>query len=274
MDRIESPEGLDWYEITHESGASLQVSRHAGHALSWKTADGVERFYLSPKADFSPDKAIRGGVPIIFPQFSDHGPFGRHGFARKSAWEVDPETDLFRLETTPASWEEWPHKFELKLSFALEAESLEMTLELTNPGDAAFEFHAAFHSYLKVADVRQCTVSGLEECAYFDEAAKSHHDAEGSPVTFGEEVDRAYLKAADRVATLEEAGEALLSVETGGFEDVVVWNPGPDHGIGDLPENGWTEFVCIESAQTDKRLSLAPGASWAGTQRIRISSES
>lgn len=38
-----------------------------------------------PKALFAPPKAIRGGIPICFPQFSDFGPLGQHGFARNKA---------------------------------------------------------------------------------------------------------------------------------------------------------------------------------------------
>jgi hypothetical protein len=37
---------------------------------------------------FKPPKAIRGGIPICFPQFSDFGPLGQHGFARNRSWEV------------------------------------------------------------------------------------------------------------------------------------------------------------------------------------------
>lgn len=270
MEPIERPDGQSWYALSHESGAKLTVSAHGGHAVSWETAEGKERFYLSPRADFSPHAAIRGGVPIIFPQFSDHGPFGRHGFARKSAWEYDAATGSFRLGASPESRESWPHEFGLALSFDLTADALEMKLEVANPGDVLFAFHAAFHTYLGVGDITQCRVSGLEQSSFFDEAAKTHREGEPGPLAFEGEVDRAYLEAGERVAVLEESGEPVLAVETGGFEDLVVWNPGPGHGIGDLPDEGWRKFVCLESAQTDRWLSLDPGEAWIGTQRLRI----
>ena len=44
---------------------------------------------LNPQAVFAPPKAIRGGIPICFPQFSDFGPLSQqHGFARNQQWEA------------------------------------------------------------------------------------------------------------------------------------------------------------------------------------------
>lgn len=47
--------------------------------------DACRRPLPYPQALFAPPKAIRGGIPICFPQFSDFGSLGQHGFARNKA---------------------------------------------------------------------------------------------------------------------------------------------------------------------------------------------
>ena len=45
--------------------------------------------FLSPKSHFAPGKAIRGGVPLVFPWFAERKgglPGGMHGFARTLPW--------------------------------------------------------------------------------------------------------------------------------------------------------------------------------------------
>jgi len=49
--------------------------------------------FVSKNAIFQPPKAIRGGVPVCFPQFGQLGPLGQHGFARNTAFEVVDSSD-------------------------------------------------------------------------------------------------------------------------------------------------------------------------------------
>ena len=50
-------------------------------------AGGEDWLYLSPQADYSPGASIRGGVPVVFPQFSGMGPLPKHGLVRTMTWE-------------------------------------------------------------------------------------------------------------------------------------------------------------------------------------------
>src|SRR4051812_40962098 len=77
--------GLPSVQLTHADGSSAKVTLHGGHVVSWKDRLGVERLFMSKKAVFAPGKAIRGGIPIIFPQFGP-GPLPGHGFARNTSW--------------------------------------------------------------------------------------------------------------------------------------------------------------------------------------------
>ena len=53
--------------------ASAEISLHGAHVLSWKPAPARECLYLSPNASQAPGAAIRGGIPVIFPQFAGLG---------------------------------------------------------------------------------------------------------------------------------------------------------------------------------------------------------
>jgi glucose-6-phosphate 1-epimerase len=53
---------------TLPSGESVEVLLFGATVTSWKSQGGkTENFWLSEKADLTGSKAVRGGVPIVFP---------------------------------------------------------------------------------------------------------------------------------------------------------------------------------------------------------------
>ena len=77
--------------VTHlrsSDGATATIADHGAHLLSWCPAGGMEALYLSPTSRYGATDAIRGGVPVIFPQFGEQGPGKRHGFARVRRWDL------------------------------------------------------------------------------------------------------------------------------------------------------------------------------------------
>lgn len=74
---------LDYTVLTTAAGDTARVHHNGGHRVAWQPAGHAEQLFLSAASDFGDGVAIRGGVPIVFPQFSDYGPLGRHGFVRK-----------------------------------------------------------------------------------------------------------------------------------------------------------------------------------------------
>jgi hypothetical protein len=71
-----------------KKGASAEVYLHGAHVTAFRTASGRDVMFVSKEAVFKPPKAIRGGVPVCFPQFGALGPLGQHGFARNTAFEL------------------------------------------------------------------------------------------------------------------------------------------------------------------------------------------
>ena len=80
--------GLDCHRLTLPCGDTVLVALQGAHVLSW-VSQGRERLYLSPANLWDGQSAIRGGVPVCFPQFNQRGTLPKHGFARNMPWKVD-----------------------------------------------------------------------------------------------------------------------------------------------------------------------------------------
>lgn len=252
----------------------LEASAFGAHLLSWRCR-GQERLYLSPKASFGAGKAIRGGVPVIFPQFGERGDGPRHGFARTLSWEHEPDPHRLslRLRDREETRRHWPHRFEARLDIEPGADRLRIALSVRNTDRAAFEFSAALHTYLAVADIGATLVHGLEDRAYVDSARGGAACAPSdAPVRFDGEVDRIYADTARALRVTD--GEQMMRCEAEGFADTVVWNPGAElaAGIADLEPGGHRRFVCIEAAQVLRPVRLEPGEAWTGAQILIVES--
>lgn len=267
--------GLPAVRLVAPDGASAVVTRHGAHVVSWRTPDGVEQLYLSERSGYAPGKAIRGGIPVIFPQFATFGPLPRHGFARTAAWEAigseapSGAAAAFRLAATPATRALWPHDFEATVVVTVGAARLEVALQVANSGGTGFAFSAALHTYLRVPDIAAVRVTGLAGCGYRDQAANGRECLQaGAPVAIDGEVDRIYRAVAAPLRVL--AGDRSVEVTAEGFSDVVLWNPGPEKcaQLDDMPPDGFRRMLCIEAAAIEPPVSVAAGACWSGRQTL------
>lgn len=260
--------------ITAQDGASAEVHLHGAHVTSWKPAGKDEQLFLSTRSEFGEGAAIRGGVPVIFPQFSLLGPLPRHGFVRNTAWEVLRENRdevTLTFKDTVATRDIWPHPFRLELSVRVEESRLEMKLHVFNTGDAPFEFAGALHTYLRVQDIAQTTVEGLQGLTFRDANTMVEHPERPARIEFGKEVDRLYYDALPRTIVLRD-GQHSLTVNASGFPDAVVWNPGEvkSDKMADMEAGGWKRFICIEAAAAHENIALLPGEEWVGMQVLTL----
>lgn len=280
--------------VTHlrsSDGATATIADHGAHVLSWCPAGGVEALYLSPTSCYGARDAIRGGVPVIFPQFGEQGPGKRHGFARIRRWALQSAsieegaavarlTLQGRLDDGPSAQvaqgaqnEEGSKaaEFRLLLEVRLQGATLQLGLTIENTGLAAWSCQAALHTYLRVAALETARIEGLQGCAYIDQTAASAVSLQTkTTLDFATEVDRVYPDAPSSL--LLSNGSHQLGIAQQGFADTVVWNPGAVKAaaLTDLPQKGYRDFVCIEAAAIARRLALAPGERWHAIQRLSV----
>lgn len=259
--------------IRTADGARLEVLPYGAHILSWTPAGEREsRLFTSQASEFRDGMPVRGGVPIIFPQFSGHGPLPKHGFARIQMWNLlqrnDPEGTLrFQLCESPKSLALWPHPFELELEIRLGERQLNMELIARNTGNDTFEFTTALHTYFQVGDIHSVALRGLQGLQYLDAVRdRAHYLEEGDVLRFGEWTDRIYFDAPQEVV-LEEPGRRVR-IRQEGFIDNVVWNPAvtASAAIPDLLPQDWHQLLCVEAATTLAPIRLEPGQRWRGAQ--------
>ncbi|EAQ93538.1 hypothetical protein CHGG_01773 [Chaetomium globosum CBS 148.51] len=202
------------------TGESVEVLLYGATVISWKDATGDEKLWLSEAAKLDGSKAVRGGIPLVFPVFGtapDHPQtkdLPQHGFARTSRWEflgkstsesmVGVKLD-FGLSSAapgldPKAAALWPFKFNLIYSVTLNPESLTTSIVATNDDPAApFDCQVLMHTYLRVKSCvytptekrgHLCSMSGLLWVARY---ARTNFNQRGWVKTHGNEKVAALL---------------------------------------------------------------------------------
>ena len=263
--------------LKHPSGAAVEIYDYGAHLTRWRSARDREWIFTSRNAVYQEGKAIRGGVPIIFPQFNAFGPGPRHGFVRTAMWraeEVQQDKDAtrcrFTLQSSAATLAVWPHHFSASFEVQLHADALRMVLSITNNDTKPLQFTAALHSYFSVNSFPACTLRNLQGINYWDNGNDfSNRDVfRDNMLHFEDAIDRMYF---DVQSPLElHDGASCLRIEQRGFSDVVVWNPGVAgaKALSDMADEEYQYVLCVEAAQVEKSVVLPAGEEWKGEQRL------
>ncbi len=229
--------------------------------------------FLSPRSRFAPGRAIRGGVPVIFPWFGafpGHPQAPDHGFARTREWAVEsvaPAGDgsvaiTLALEADDATRATWPHEFRIRHRVVF-GQRLEMTLEVENRSSHPFDFEEALHTYLLVGDVERVSVTGLGGSVYIDKTDGMRRKTLGA-AQFGLNgtTDRVFLNARETCTITDPVLARRIAVEKTGSTTTVVWNPWQEKAstMADLGNDQWRSMLCVEAANAaDNAVHLPSG---------------
>lgn len=267
--------------------ATAAVYLHGAHITAFQPRGSEPVLWMSPLAQFQADKAIRGGVPVIWPWFGPHATDSdkpQHGFARTAEWRVgatealaDGSTQLqLVLNDTSVTRALWPHVFSLSLLVTV-GEELNIELTCCNTGEQAFTVGAALHSYFAIGDINQVSVDGLQGCEYIDQLDGDQIKLQDEALRISQEVDRIYLDTEATCVIHDERDDAQLSrqiqIKKTGSRSTVVWNPWAEKAkaMGDFSDDGYQQMLCIETANAgdDVRL-LLPGEVHSLSQIISV----
>ena len=278
------PGGLTRGVISTEA-VKGEIYLHGAHITQWTPRDAKPGLFLSSKSVYQSGKAIRGGVPVIFPWFGPRGdgkPGPMHGFARIVEWRLERTALLndgavevtLALEPNEQTRELGYGAFLLRFTTVF-GETLEMELETRNISSDALIFEQALHTYFVIGDIRQVSISGLEHAAYIDKPDDFRRKQQSlEPIRISSETDRVYLNTAAACNIEDPAWQRRIVIEKSGSQTTVVWNPWIEKTktLADMAPDDWQRMICVETANAaDNAVRLAPGAAHVMRASIRLS---
>jgi glucose-6-phosphate 1-epimerase len=262
---------------------TAELYLQGAHLTQWQPTGQQPVLFLSERSAFMPGKAIRGGVPLIFPWFGPRtatpedprtqnpqpaGP--SHGLARTSDWtlafaalagdDLHLTLTLAPNDTTRALG--FDH-FQLAYQLTLGTE-LRLQLAIANPSGSPLHFEEAFHSYFSVGDARQISLIGLSDTDYLDKTddLKPKHQKDTLLKLTGE-TDRPYLNTVTTINLDDPVLNRRITIGKANSKSTVIWNPWSEltAKLPDMAPDGWLSMVCIETANVGPNaITLAPGA--------------
>ena len=261
--------------IIDNEHAHATISLFGGHILSFiPKHDGIQRLWLSKKAQLDAKHPIRGGIPICWPWFGPHNTqtnLSAHGYVRTQAWHVvncvdnDDHTTIC-LKPSVTKGEGFDGKTQLTLIISIGRE-LGVKLVTENTGEQPFTYTGALHSYFHIEDISDCTVTGLSG-QYEDKLQAYKRLPTPMPYAFNSETDRVHLVTPKELAI--KSNGHVTHIHSVGHDSIVVWNPWAEKSrtMHDMEDNGYRKMLCVETSVTQGQTVL-PGQQHVLEQVIR-----
>src|SRR3984885_5885982 len=282
--RFEDESGGLVRAVISTPAAEADLYLQGAHVTHWTPRGQRPVLFVSPKSLFTPGKAIRGGIPIIFPWFGPRGdgrPGPAHGFARTTEWAVEG-TKLLNNGYVEITLMLAPDETSKGLGYAsfharfrvTIGPSLEMELEIRNEAGQPFTYEEALHTYFAIADIRQVSVSGLEGTTFIDKTDGFKRKRLGNqPLEIAKETDQVHLSTKATCVIHDPVWQRRIIVEKSGSDRTVVWNPWIEKtkDMSDMAPDDWQNMLCVETANAaDNAVHLPPGASHKLTASVRV----
>ncbi|HSY36801.1 MAG TPA: D-hexose-6-phosphate mutarotase [Acidobacteriaceae bacterium] len=272
----QTEQGLIRANITTPA-CTAELYLQGAQITQWQPMGQQPVLFLSERSFFTPGKAIRGGIPIVFPWFGARtatpddprtdGP--SHGFARISEWtlsfaalagnELHVTLTLGPSDNTRSlGYDQFALVYEI--TFGVE---LHVKLTVNNQGNKPLHFEEALHTYFSIGDSQQVSIIGLSDTEYLDKTDDYKRKRQTDPLLkLTGETDRPYLDTLVPVNIDDPILRRRITIDKAGSQTTVVWNPWSTltATLPDMSPLCWLTMLCIETANVaTNAVTLASG---------------
>src|SRR5271169_5615413 len=270
LDFIETEHGLIKAAISLD-GVTGELYLQGAQVTAWRLSDERPILFTSPNSTFAPGRAIRGGIPIVFPWFGasrDTPTAPQHGFVRTATWHLDGVetagggslTLTLSLSDGDVGSPFWPEPFRAIYTVTF-AQTLSLRLAVQNRRTHPIIFEEALHAYFAISDISTVAISGLAGTTYIDKTEAARRKPQTAAlVTITAETDRVYLDTPGRCVIEDRGWRRRVVIEKVGAASSVVWNPWAEKAAAmvDLGDPAWRSMVCVETGNiADNEVRLA-----------------
>lgn len=254
--------------------------------ISWHPEQGHEALFAT--RDANPAAEFHGGIPICAPWFGkgrDEVVVPRpHGLVRWVDWDFQGVKDLngatkltWTLDQAAVAHLPGADAYPADLRYTYEATfgaRLDVALTIESPTEPTI-VDQAFHTYFLVNNVRQAEVHGLDGAPYRDYLDDLATGIQSGVLEIPGHHDTIYYGALDSGGVEIRLPDRILSIDTEGARDVIVWNPGPDYAseLKDFADDDWPRMLCVEVGNVQHHAVAIPaGGSHTMAMTIRVAS--
>ncbi|XP_068626220.1 uncharacterized protein [Battus philenor] len=264
------------------NNTTCTVNLFGATVVSWRV-NNQEQLFVSKQAVFDGKRAIRGGIPFVFPQFGQWAFGPQHGFARVARWHVEkmperlPSGDveaIFSLMDDDFTRSMWHFQFRLTYRLILREKELHFNIGVYNPSkELTFSCQLLLHTYFKVPDVRRCQITGMHGCMFIDKTREGAvYQETREVVTINEWTDRIYQNTMQEHIITNVVSGRKMRIQKYNFPDTVIWNPWAEYAkeIPDFGDDEFPNMVCVEAGRVAAPIVLLPGTAFEASQILQV----
>jgi len=265
------------------NNTTCTVNLHGATVVSWRV-NNQEQLFVSKQALFDGKKAIRGGIPVVFPHFGPWSEGPQHGFARTSRWHLEkaperlPSGDIEAivvLMDSEYTHQVWKYSFRLTYRLILREKELHFNIGVYNPlgSQDTFSFTLLLHTYFKCPDVRKCQITGMHGCTFIDKTRDGAVYQEGRDVVMiNEWTDRVYQNTPQEHIITNVVSGRKMRIQKFNLPDTVVWNPWEQKAkeIADFGDEEFPNMICVEAGNVSTGIILPPNTVFEASQILQV----